>query len=221
MTQLVRYVEDRWIVGATQPAFGLMSSSRDHIADVDLLKEENTCKQLYETMGGDWSEVSSHFKAIKTAVEERRPPMNAEQVASLLRDQLVGVGGTGEFPKTAERDIKAIFKTLSPWDDVKRAGRSALPAGQAVKHYDELASKSAAIGLWIVPVGEMEGFCRSIEGGHGPGFVAKVLEERSLETDPELKEARDFVSKIWARARPDIVDGAEKGLDADAGQHSK
>jgi hypothetical protein len=135
------------------------------IADVDLLKEENTCKKLFETMGGDWLEVSGNFKAIKTAVEQRRPPLNAEQVAGLLRDKLNGVGGTGEFPKNAEKDIKAIFKTLSPWDEVKRAGRSALPAGQAVKHYDELAAKAAAIGLWIVPVGEIEGFCRSIDGG--------------------------------------------------------
>jgi hypothetical protein len=141
-------------------------------------------------MGGDWSEVDGHFKAIKDAVEQRRPPLNAEQVSGLLRDKLSGVGGTGEFSKTVEREIKAIFKTLSPWDEVKRAGRSALPAGQAVKHYDDLAAQAAAIGLWIVPVGEIEGFCRSIDGGHGPGFVAKVLEERSLETDPELKEAR-------------------------------
>jgi hypothetical protein len=85
---------------------------------------------------------------------------------------------------------------------VKRAGRSALSGGQTVQHYDDLVEKCAAVGLWIVPVGELEGFCRSIDGGHGPGFVAKVLEERSLETDSELEEARDFVSKIWTRARP-------------------
>jgi hypothetical protein len=85
---------------------------------------------------------------------------------------------------------------------VKRAGRAALAAGQTVKHYDDFVKECASVGLWIVPVGELEGFCRSIDGGHGPSFVAKVLEERSLETDSELKEARDFVSAIWARARP-------------------
>ena len=51
------------------------------IADVDLLKEENSSKKLFETMGGSWSEVSGHFRAIKNAVEQRRPPLNAEQVA--------------------------------------------------------------------------------------------------------------------------------------------
>lgn len=84
---------------------------------------------------------------------------------------------------------------------MKRAGRAALPVGQTVKHYDELIEQCASVGLWVVPVGELEGFCRSVEGGHGPSFVAKVLEERSLEEDPELEEARDFISAIWARAR--------------------
>ncbi|SHL55211.1 ATP-dependent nuclease [Bradyrhizobium lablabi] len=180
------------------------------IADIDLLNEESTSKKLFETMGGDWSDASANFKAIKKAVEERRPPLKAEQVAGMLREKLEGIGGTVEFPKNVERDIKAIFKTLSPWDEVKRAGRSALPAGQAVKHFDELTAKAAAIGLWIVPVGELEGFCRSIEGGHGPGFVAKVLEERSLETDPELKDAREFVAKLWERARPNISEAEEQ-----------
>ena len=172
------------------------------IADIDLFKEGNTFQKLFESMGGDWSQGIVHFQAIKKSVEERRPPLNAEQVATLVRDKLTGVGGTGDFPKTAENEIKRVFKTLSPWDDVKRAGRSALSGGQTVKHYDDLVGKCAAIGLWIVPVGELEGFCRSVDGGHGPGFVAKVLEERNLETDPELSEARDFVSAIWKRARP-------------------
>jgi hypothetical protein len=42
-----------------------------------------------------------------------------------------------------------------------------------------------------------------VDGRHGPGFVAKVLEERNLEIDAELQDARAFVSKIWARARPE------------------
>jgi hypothetical protein len=172
------------------------------IADVDLLNEEKALKNLFQKLGGDWAQIEGHFQAITKSVEQKRPRLNAEQVANMIRDKLAGVGGIESFPKTAGNEIKRIFKTLSPWDEVKRAGRAALPGGQTVKHYDNLVEKCALVGLWIVPVGELEGFCRSIDGGHGPSFVAKVLEERSLETDPELKEARDFVSTIWARARP-------------------
>jgi hypothetical protein len=158
------------------------------------------------TLGGDWSEVSGHFRSIKSAVEQKRPPLSAEQVVGLVRKQLDGIGGTGDFPKGAETEIKRIFKTLSPWDEVKHAGRAALSAGQAVQHYDDLCRKCGLVGLWIVPVGELEGFCRSIDGGHGPSFVAKVLEGRDLESDPELEDARAFVPRIWARARP--IDGS-------------
>ena len=84
---------------------------------------------------------------------------------------------------------------------MKRCGRSALPAGEPIKQFDTLSEKCGEHRLWIVPVGEIEGFCRSI-GSHGPGFVEKVLEERNLETDPELKDARDFIMKIWEKAKP-------------------
>jgi hypothetical protein len=63
--------------------------------------------------------------------------------------------------------------------------------------FDRIALACAKFGLWIVPVGELEGFCRTIEAGHGPDFAEKVLLERDLEADSELEEARKFVRKIW------------------------
>jgi energy-coupling factor transporter ATP-binding protein EcfA2 len=173
------------------------------IADIDLLREESVFRSLLQTLGGNWAAVDGHFSAIKASIEQKRPSLNAEQVASLIRSKLDGIGGTGDFPKVAETEIKRVFKTLSAWDEVKHAGRAALPAGQTVQHFDKLSEECSSVGLWIVPVGELEGFCRSVDGRHGPGFVAKVLEERNLEIDAELQDARAFVSKIWARARPE------------------
>jgi energy-coupling factor transporter ATP-binding protein EcfA2 len=172
------------------------------VADIDLLNEEGTFRGLFETLGGDWKSVAGHWQAVKTGVEQLRPPLNAEQVKSMLLHELNGVLGTGPFPKTAERGIKNVFKTLSPWDVVKQAGRAGVRGADTVQHFDELIEKCGALGLWIVPVGEAEGFCRSIQASHGPGFAQKVLEERDLELDPELEEARAFVRKIWERAKP-------------------
>ncbi len=169
------------------------------VADIDLFREEQTFRTLFDCLGGDWAQVQSAWKSLKTAVEERKPPLSAEQVAGMIRKELDGVTGTSPFPKEREQAIKRVFRTLSPWDDVKHAGRAAVPQGQAVQH---LLKACALVGLWMVPVGELEGFCRSIDGGHGPGFVEKVLEERNLEIDPELADARGFVTAILNRARP-------------------
>lgn len=170
------------------------------VADIDILNEESAFKNLFEKLGGSWNDVQTHWRTIKTGVEELRPLLNSEQVKKLIIDELKDIGGLREFPKQTEQRIKRIFQTLSPWDVVKHAGRSAL-RGSSVSHYDQLTIKCSNKGLWIVPVGELEGFCRSIEAAHGPAFVAKVLEERDLESDPELEEAREFVTKIWTAAK--------------------
>ena len=171
------------------------------LPDIDVLNDETTFKNLYERLGGMWTDVRPHWKAVSDAVLAQRKPLNASQVAQMIADQLIGVTGTGAFPDANERAIKQVFKTVSPWSFLKQSGRSALPAGEPTRQFNELYRKCSEKGLWIVPVGEMEGFCRSV-GSHGPGFVEKVLEEKNLGTDPELHEAREFITRIWEAAKP-------------------
>ena len=171
------------------------------IADIDILNEENTFRNLFEKLGGKWEIAKTHWKAVYNHVVNQRPPRNAKQVAGLIAKELKGVTGTADFPEEKERAIKRIFKDTSPWGAMKTSGRSAISPGEPINQFDRLLGECSDHRLWIVPVGETEGFCRSV-GSHGPGFVEKVLEERDLETDPELREAREFVGKIWAKAKP-------------------
>ena len=171
------------------------------ITDIDILNDETTFRDLFEKLGGNWDDAESHWKAVSNHVVSKRPPRNAEEVASLIAKELEGIAGSAEFPKEREQAIKRIFKHASPWSAMKSSGRSALSPGEPTKQYDTLCEKCSDHRLWIVPVGELEGFCRSV-GSHGPGFVEKILEERDLETDPELREAREFVERIWAKAKP-------------------
>ena len=171
------------------------------ITDIDILNDENTFRNLFEKLGGNWEIARKHWKAVADQVINRKPPLSARQVAKLIAVELEGVTDEGDFPKDRERSIKRIFKEASPWGTLKASGRSALPSGEPTSQFDQLSEKCSDHGLWIVPVGELEGFCQSV-GSHGPGFVEKVLEERNLETDPELAEAREFVRRVWAKANP-------------------
>lgn len=168
------------------------------IADIDILNEETALRNLFEKLGGIWSDISGHWQAIKTSIESASPPLNAAQIKSLVLAELDKVDDLGKFPKENERNINNIFRSVSPWDAVKRAGRSALRGAQTISHFDQLVEKVSSKGLWIVPVGELEGFCRSIDARHGPAFAQKVIEDRDLEKDLELREAREFVARIWA-----------------------
>jgi energy-coupling factor transporter ATP-binding protein EcfA2 len=170
------------------------------IADIDVLSEDATLKQLIEVLGGDWSKMEVSRASLAKSVEAEKPPLNAEQIKGMISNELNAVGGTAPFPRAAEQNIKRIFKAVSPWSALKRAGRNALNA-TGVKHFDALVGECATVGLWVVPEGELEGWCRSIEAGHGPSFAEKVLEERDIEQDPELRGARDFMRTIWQNAK--------------------
>lgn len=182
------------------------------IADIDVLNEKNTFKELFENLGGSFNNAEAHLDAVSTAVISQRPPLNASQVVSMIEAEIRGVSGTNEFPQSKEKAIKRVFKTVSPWSSLKQNGRAALPGGEPIKQFDQLYEKCTAVGLWIVPVGEIEGFCRSI-GSHGPGFVEKVLEEKNLETDGELSEARIFVGKLWQAASQAILQSSSPGTN--------
>ena len=166
----------------------------DIIADIDILREG--IKGIVKTLGGDWKTVQPIVKKIKDAIENHKPWLNAEEIRTAILEKLGTEPLKGEFSKEKRSGIEAIFKKVSPWDTVKEAGESAIPAGEGTRQFQELQHLCKQIGLWIVPVGELEGFCKSV-GGHGPKWVQQVIEQYDLASDSDLQKARDFVREIW------------------------
>jgi len=169
----------------------------DVIADIDLLKEEEVFARLFSALGGDWDQIQAQVRSLRQEIEQRKPWLTAQEVAKGIRGVLDRTPDVNEFPRNLRTEIEAVFKKASPWDAIKGAGPAAIPPGDATKRYRSLEALCRAQGLWIVPVGELEGFCRS-EGGHGPSWVQKVL-ARDLVTDAELTDARSFVMAVWQR----------------------
>ncbi len=168
----------------------------DVIADIDVLREEAVLKQIIEVLGGDWSTIQPLARSVRHAVEQYKATLTAEDVRKSIEGELEKVKPTKEFPKDVQSKIENIFRETSPWSAIKRAGEAALPQGQATQQFNELKGICSQAGLWIVPVGELEGFCKSI-GGHGPSWVQRVLEDRDLSQDDELESARVFMCKVW------------------------
>ena len=55
-----------------------------------------------------------------------------------------------------------------PWSVVKAFGADGIPKGDAQREYRKLRDALQAIGIYLVPVGEIENFSREL-GSHGPG----------------------------------------------------
>lgn len=168
----------------------------DIITDIDVLNDLNVLKGIIKALDGNWADVEPKAVAVKKAIEEHKPWLTVDEIKGSIINALDVEPSNGESVKQLNSKIKSIFRKASPWDAVKEAGRAALPQGQATQQFQGLQRLCNKVGLWIVPVGEMEGFCKSI-GGHGPGWVRQVIEQRDLATDHEMDPARKFVHEIW------------------------
>ena len=169
----------------------------DVIVDIDILRSADVFEDITKSLGGNWVDIQPMVKAIRSSIDDNKSWSNAGAIKKEIQRELEDIESKGEFPKETRVAINIILKKGSPWFTVKAAGEAAIPKGQATQHFHNLKSSCKKMGLWIVPVGELEGFCRSV-GGHGPRWVQQVIETSDLSRDSNLQGARDFVREIWA-----------------------
>ena len=177
------------------------------IVDIDVLREENVLEALTTALGGDWATIQPRARSVRLAIEQAGPNKTAGDIVSEIKEVLSVVPSGGAFPTSRQTEIQRILRSSSPWDAVKESGEAAIPRGQPTQQFHELMETCKALGLWIVPVGELEGFCRPI-GRKGPTWLQRVVEEHDLAEDDELEDARQFVREIWhsGSAKADATD---------------
>ena len=167
----------------------------DVIADMDALDRVEFVQSLVEAVSGDWAAVCSDLKAFRNAIENNAPPTPADvkaRLRSVLEGDFQGPNGVSELKKS----VVDILRSVSPWSRLKISGRMGIPRGQPMEQFNSIDAAFRRWGLWIVPVGELEGFCRTV-GGKGPRWVQTVLEKYDPETSLELEGAREFLRVLW------------------------
>ena len=91
--------------------------------------------------------------------------------------------------------IQSAIKEESKWENIKKAGASALPAGDATAAFGRLNQALLSGGIHIVPVGELECFIKEV-GGHGPNWVNAVIEEYPDLNDPVFDTITSFIKSL-------------------------
>ncbi len=166
------------------------------IADFDVLNSEQPLRKIVEAHGADWVTVEKDWNAVKLAVEAKSAFVGGDEfrreITALLRQ--VPPGET--VPKVLLSKVKTLAKRASPWENVKANGIRAIAPGDATVTAQRLLTTLRTFGIFVAPLGEMEGFCRTI-GGHGPRWVEEAL-KRDLATDGELADARQFMNSVVA-----------------------
>lgn len=167
------------------------------IVDFDVLRDEALVAEIVVALGGNWEDYRGSWNAVRAAIEslaiEASPVGDvADEIAAVL-----GPDRTPRLTETQSRRIRDITKRIDGWKQVKRRGGvAAVQHGEARAAADDLLERFREIGLFLVPVGELEGWAPSI-GLHGPGFVDKALSDevhRSADLRAFVRAAAGFLS---------------------------
>jgi energy-coupling factor transporter ATP-binding protein EcfA2 len=164
------------------------------VTDFDVLNDTNPLRDIFEELGGVWNDIENEWKLVKTSIDSKRPELEAQA----LKDEIEAIfQSTKEknFPKDKIFEIQKSLKRASAWAIAKEVGKSFIPPANATKAFEQIQLKFKEKGLFIVEIGELESFARSI-GNHGPKWVNEVLTTKDLKTDGELEAARKFISEV-------------------------
>ncbi len=162
------------------------------ICDFDVVSDEHPLRDIYEDLGGRWDQIQKDWRLVKESVGGRQAELPADRVKADIEQVLSDIKGK-EFPKSATREIETILRKASPWAMAKQVGVPFIPPGDAAQAFARLDSALKNVGCYIVPVGELEGFDRTV-GNHGPKWVSSVLEKDLAGAD--LEAARKFVALV-------------------------
>jgi predicted ATPase len=163
------------------------------VADFDVLNDVNPLKEIYEELGGTWSDIEYDWKITKTSIDQKRPELETidlkREISAILdsiTDKII--------PKEKVLEINKTLKKASAWAHAKEVGKAFIPSGDATNAYERAQINLREKGLYVVEVGQLESFCKSI-GNHGPKWVNEVM-TKNFKTDPELDIARQFVRHV-------------------------
>lgn len=126
------------------------------IADFDVLSEEQPLRSIIEALGSPWDgNILSDWKLLKYSIDHKKPHLETEDVISAIQRELSKVKEK-HFPAEASKRIREILSRTSAWAQTKATGKAFVPSGEPFHCLERLLGKFQTIGLFVVPVGELE-----------------------------------------------------------------
>ncbi len=163
------------------------------IVDIDIFNDENVAERLVVSFGGDWNLFKSDFLKIKASIEKQNLPLTGKQFKSELSTITSKLIDEDFIQKATVKELKRLAKKANPWALAKENGIQSIPPSERSTALTVIEALKD-IGIFVVPVGEMESFCKDIVH-HGPKWVDAAL-ENDLQTAPEFEEARKFIDGV-------------------------
>jgi hypothetical protein len=170
------------------------------VADFDLLRQTSQLRAIIEALGGEVSPFRDDLARLRSEIGALGG-FSARKSKDDIRQLLDGVSDdVEEFPPNLASRISKRLKTPADWQRATQIGFAILPPGEAHVAGERLILGFAALGLFIVPCGELECFLPGIQLEKNEWVYAALDRYRdAFDRAPELENARKFVAQLIAK----------------------
>jgi AAA domain, putative AbiEii toxin, Type IV TA system/Overcoming lysogenization defect protein-like, TOPRIM domain len=153
------------------------------IADLDMLENWKMLADLVEALGGSRAAFERDHRVVAANVANLGRAPETSELRGQLNDLLRG--RTGKLDTETADKARRLLAVRSGWQEIKRGGLASLPSGDAARAAKRLLGSLAELGLFLVPVGELERWVTTV-GGQSSEWVSSVLEgNHHLPLSPE------------------------------------
>ena len=164
------------------------------IPDMDVMNDETVFKSIVETFGIDWNSIRTDYNILVSNLHSTKERIFRADAKTAINQILDAKQGT-ELSKKEIEIINNAIRTVSKWDNIKHSGETIIPAGDATNAYKRLKKELVDHKIYLVPVGELEGFVKEV-GRHGPDWVNDVLEAYPDLSSDVYNQVKDFIRSI-------------------------
>ncbi|WP_411105289.1 ATP-dependent nuclease [Streptomyces sp. cmx-4-9] len=157
------------------------------IADLDFLRNSVDVRNAVTTLRGSWEDVSSDVKTLNDQANQSRTTLTVAEFRKQMNEAIGRASEGNPLPAAAASRIGDLVKASSGWKHLKKAGLSALNGTNAHGAATRLINALAKLGVFLVPVGELECWVPSISASNKLAWLETVFAQgHHLSPDPQL-----------------------------------
>ena len=168
----VKVVADMDLINDTQPYLKELAAIVGVELDVSFKAAYNKLKASFNQ---DTGVSRAHFEALASEIIRNTPGDNLSS-------------------KSIDK-IRSITDKKNRIGSIKTNGKAAIPPGDATKGFEYIDKRLREKGIFLVPVGELEGFVRQV-GGHGSAWLGNLMQEYPNLNDRVYDDVKAFVTDL-------------------------
>ncbi|MGW2681515.1 ATP-dependent nuclease [Streptomyces sp. NPDC001436] len=158
------------------------------IADLDFLNSSAAVRSAVNVLEGSWEDVAADVKTLNDHANGTRTAVTVAEFRRAMNEVLGRARDGDSVPADVTRRLGELAKPASEWKHLKKAGLTTLNGTVAYTAAIRLSAALAHLGVFVVPVGELESWVPSVAAGDKKRWLTTVFEDgHHLSPNDQLK----------------------------------